>query len=61
MEKVFEYRSNAAALRREAANLNLEQARRVKLAAAVRREALAIEIETVIAPSQAQTSRDWIF
>ena len=61
MEKVFEYRSNAAALRREAAGLALEQARRVKLAAAERWEALAIEIETVIAPSHAQSRPDWFF
>lgn len=61
MEKAFEYHKIAAILRREAAGLALEQARRAKLAAAERWESLAAEIEMVVAPSAGQKSRDWIF
>ena len=51
MEMVVEYRTLAAQLRREAQIAALPNVRGVKLAAADKWEAMAREIETMIAPS----------
>lgn len=61
MEKAIEYRGIAARLKREAERAALPQVRRLKLSAATRWEALAQEIEVVVAPAACQDSANWIF
>ena len=51
MEKATEYRDIASKLKLEAEKAALPQVRRLKLAAASRWEALALEIELVVAPT----------
>jgi hypothetical protein len=60
MQKAIEYRSIAARLRSEAAVSGLEHARQMKLSGAERWEALAREIEMVIAPSRRGRNSCWI-
>lgn len=61
MNQVIEYRGLAANLRREAQAANLPNVRGLKLAAAERWEAMALEIENTIRPSGKALADGWIF
>jgi len=61
MEKAIEYRGIANQLKLEAEKAPLQQVRRLKLAAASRWEALALEIELVVAPTACGVRPTWVF
>ena len=61
MDTAIEYRSLAARLRREARHEHLPNIRGQKLAAALRWEMLAEEIEMVVRPGHAAPCAGWVF
>jgi len=61
MNQVIEYRGLAANLRREAQVANLPNVRGLKLKAAERWEAMAMEIENTIRPSGKSIADGWFY